>query len=283
VCPMCAPTVQPGRACCCNLHVNHATRAPDQIDAMPSQRDAQLDHDVDYQTAYQSARTIALNGGLGLPIASLRAGQSHRPTVDGMKEPECRTWAQSGPNARDRASQNACLIGGGYFIHARFRPTYGSPIWGSRVASSNLASPTDVCPCQRHSARLDQAHVSRSQPVVCALFVHCACNPFCDPVHGLLTDAFEHVRVDVSSHRDRGVPAQLGHDADVSSLGQHQAGVIVPQAVESPFRKWLTLPADLLEQPRYVGRIERPSVFDGEDVPVTNPRLLGRLTLPALP
>jgi hypothetical protein len=49
------------------------------------------------------------------------------------KEPERRTWAQSGTNARDWASQNACLIGGGYFIRARFRPTYRSPpIWGSR-------------------------------------------------------------------------------------------------------------------------------------------------------
>jgi hypothetical protein len=37
VCPMCAPAVQPGRACCCNLNVNHAMLAPDQIDAMPSQ------------------------------------------------------------------------------------------------------------------------------------------------------------------------------------------------------------------------------------------------------
>jgi hypothetical protein len=49
------------------------------------------------------------------------------------KEPERRTWAQSGPNARDWASQNACLIGGGYFIHGRFRPIDTSPpIWGSR-------------------------------------------------------------------------------------------------------------------------------------------------------
>jgi hypothetical protein len=37
VCPMCAPAVQPGRARCCNLHVNHAMLAPEQIDAMPSQ------------------------------------------------------------------------------------------------------------------------------------------------------------------------------------------------------------------------------------------------------
>ena len=48
-------------------------------------------------------------------------------------------WA----NARDLASQNACLIGGGYFIHARFRPTDRSPpIWGSRGRELNLDSPT---------------------------------------------------------------------------------------------------------------------------------------------
>jgi hypothetical protein len=62
---MCAPAVQPGRACNCNLHVNQAMLAPDQIDAMPSQREGQLDDDADYQTAYQSARTVAVNGGLG--------------------------------------------------------------------------------------------------------------------------------------------------------------------------------------------------------------------------
>jgi hypothetical protein len=39
--PMCAPAVQPGRACCCNLHLNHAMLAPDQIDVMPSQREGQ--------------------------------------------------------------------------------------------------------------------------------------------------------------------------------------------------------------------------------------------------
>jgi hypothetical protein len=42
VCPMCAPAVQPGRVCYCNLHVNHAMLAPDQIDAMPSQREVSL-------------------------------------------------------------------------------------------------------------------------------------------------------------------------------------------------------------------------------------------------
>jgi hypothetical protein len=37
---MCAPAVQPGRLLL-NLHVNHAMLAPDQIDAMPSQREGQ--------------------------------------------------------------------------------------------------------------------------------------------------------------------------------------------------------------------------------------------------
>jgi hypothetical protein len=40
--PMCAPAVQPGRACCCNLHLKHACPRPDQIDAMPSQRKVNL-------------------------------------------------------------------------------------------------------------------------------------------------------------------------------------------------------------------------------------------------
>jgi hypothetical protein len=40
VCPMCAPAVQPGPACC-DLHVNHAMLAPDRIDAMPSQQEGQ--------------------------------------------------------------------------------------------------------------------------------------------------------------------------------------------------------------------------------------------------
>jgi hypothetical protein len=35
--PYVCPRVQPGGACCCNLHVNHAMLGPDQIDAMPSQ------------------------------------------------------------------------------------------------------------------------------------------------------------------------------------------------------------------------------------------------------
>jgi hypothetical protein len=65
VCPMCTPGLQPRRFYCRNMHVNHAMLTPSQMDAMPSQREAQHDDDADYQTAYQSARTIAVCGGLG--------------------------------------------------------------------------------------------------------------------------------------------------------------------------------------------------------------------------
>ena len=35
------------------------------LQAKPSQREGGLDDDADYQTAYQSARTVAVNGGRG--------------------------------------------------------------------------------------------------------------------------------------------------------------------------------------------------------------------------
>jgi len=47
------------------LHVNHVTLTASHVEAMPSQREGQLDEDADYQTAYQSARTGAVNGGRG--------------------------------------------------------------------------------------------------------------------------------------------------------------------------------------------------------------------------
>ena len=50
------------------------------------QREGQLDDEADYQTAYQSARTGAVNPDAEGPIASLRAGPQHKPTVDGMEE-----------------------------------------------------------------------------------------------------------------------------------------------------------------------------------------------------
>src|SRR5829696_6680888 len=67
-------------------HINDAMLKPDQMDAMPSQREGQLDDDAYYQTAYQSARTVAVPGELGGPVASLSAPPQHRPTVDGMEE-----------------------------------------------------------------------------------------------------------------------------------------------------------------------------------------------------
>jgi len=44
------------------------------------------DDDTDYQTAYQSFRTVVVNGGRAWSIASLRAGPPHKLTVDGMEE-----------------------------------------------------------------------------------------------------------------------------------------------------------------------------------------------------
>ena len=65
------------------------------------------------------------------------------------KESERRTWAQSGPNVRDWASQNARLIGGGYFIHARLRPRDRSPpIWGSRGREFKSRQPDNVWPSE---------------------------------------------------------------------------------------------------------------------------------------
>src|SRR5215207_8276222 len=82
-----------------------------------------------------------------------------RPSM-AWKEPERRTWAQSGPNARDWASQNACLIGGGYFIHGGFRPqTLPRRSGGQGVASSDLASPTSETPCQSGFEDLRNAKV----------------------------------------------------------------------------------------------------------------------------
>ena len=65
--------------------VSPATRAASCL-AQPSQREGQLDDDADYQTAYQSAHTVVVNGGRGWPIVSLKVGPSHRPTVDGMED-----------------------------------------------------------------------------------------------------------------------------------------------------------------------------------------------------
>jgi hypothetical protein len=62
--PRLCPEVASWRLRRCNMHVDHAMLTPNEMDAMPSQREGQLDDDADYQTAYQSARIIAVNGGL---------------------------------------------------------------------------------------------------------------------------------------------------------------------------------------------------------------------------
>jgi hypothetical protein len=47
---------------------------------------------------------------------------------------------------------------------------------GQGVASLNLASPTSVWPCQRHSAHSDPGSISAAHSL---LSVHCACNQVC--------------------------------------------------------------------------------------------------------
>jgi hypothetical protein len=65
------------------MHIMHqespATRAVLR-QAQPSQREGQLD-DVDYQTAYQSARTVGVNG---VGVQSPPQGRSTTQTVDGV-------------------------------------------------------------------------------------------------------------------------------------------------------------------------------------------------------
>jgi hypothetical protein len=141
---MCAPTVQPGRATCTSI-----TPRARPIRSTPCLRNETL-----------SLTTTLITKLLTNPLAQSRltADSGYQSPASGpdnltgrlsmaWKEPECRTWAQSGPNARDGASQNACLIGGGYFIHARFRPTYGSPpIWGSRGREFKSRQPDRCLP-----------------------------------------------------------------------------------------------------------------------------------------
>jgi hypothetical protein len=86
VCPMCAPRLQPRRVCCCTMHVNHARLTLNQMDAMPSQREGQLDDDADYQSAYQSVRSTPHMQAHLRPLPALKAGKSRHPTVDGMEE-----------------------------------------------------------------------------------------------------------------------------------------------------------------------------------------------------
>jgi hypothetical protein len=73
------------------MHIMHqespATRAVLR-QAQPSQREGQLD-DVDYQTAYQSARTVGVNG---VGVQSPPQGRSTTQTVDGAQS-ETATFA----------------------------------------------------------------------------------------------------------------------------------------------------------------------------------------------
>ena len=90
------------------------------------------------------------------------------------KESERRTWAQSGPNVRDWASQNARLIGGGYFIHARLRPRDRSPpIWGSRGREFKSRQPDKRSPLSQAHRPFRSRSISAAHSLLC---VHCACN-----------------------------------------------------------------------------------------------------------
>jgi hypothetical protein len=81
VCPMCARYIMT----MIRMHIMHrespATRAVLR-QAQPSQREGQLD-DVDYQTAYQSARTVGVNG---IGVQSPPQGRSTTQTVDGVEQ-----------------------------------------------------------------------------------------------------------------------------------------------------------------------------------------------------
>ena len=68
VCPMCAPATSMIR-----MHTIHPSGVLNARSPPPGATFAtrdQLDDDVDYQTAYQSARTVAINDVLGCSIAA---------------------------------------------------------------------------------------------------------------------------------------------------------------------------------------------------------------------
>jgi hypothetical protein len=68
-----------------------------------------------------------------------------------------RTWAQSGPNARDWPSRNACLRSGRLLHHARWRRTNRSPpIWGSRGREFKSRQPDDTLHAIRPSRTCKQ-------------------------------------------------------------------------------------------------------------------------------
>jgi hypothetical protein len=81
---------------------------------------------------------------------------------------------------------------------------------------------------------------------------------------------------------NRAVASQFRHDADVDTACDHQAGPRVALAMECQHRQWFILSPNYLEQSRDVCRIQWPSVFHREHVPVRLPRLLSGLSLPGL-
>ena len=68
-------------------------------------------------------------------------------------------------------------------------------------------------------------------------------------VNGPLADSCDHVRVDVSGDRNRGVPEQFRDSADVGTTGEHEAGRGMPQPVECQLWERLTVLAEHLKQP----------------------------------
>jgi TOTE conflict system, Archaeo-Eukaryotic Primase domain len=77
----CAPCVPRNIMTMIRMHARHreppATRAA-SLQAQPSQREGQPDDNADYQTAYQSARTVSVNGRRGCPIVASGAGPPSR-------------------------------------------------------------------------------------------------------------------------------------------------------------------------------------------------------------
>ena len=65
---MCAPCVPPTRTMTIMMHRVHRYDAGERVirgKMSRSQREGQLDDDADYQTAYQSARKVAVSSGRG--------------------------------------------------------------------------------------------------------------------------------------------------------------------------------------------------------------------------
>jgi hypothetical protein len=118
--------------------------------AQPSQREAQLEDVADYQTAYQSARTVAVNGGHGSPIASISAGPPHRPTVDGMEQGRQRHCRPAERRGRPPPYDRGCRPSSGSCPH---EATNSSP-WAARTSRS-------TAPASSSSTTRSSAHLHR--------------------------------------------------------------------------------------------------------------------------